>query len=187
MARTSYNIDTMANKPLSKKELIERLKAIAADDSPREDEVMSAMCYCPAVPPMQKTKCDICGSEICYMGWGDDKISDYVKGIASLGYDVKVETVCESCAKKLKEEIYPNMKPDDEDDIWITEINHLFFFRTSANEEYHRAIANDESQYRTLLAFLQNEKKYLGGFDTYIYLADEIDTIEFMTGIKIDA
>lgn len=176
----------MANKPLSKEELIERLKAIAADDSPRE-EAMSAMCYSPSMPPMQKTKCDICGSEICYFGWGDDKISDYVKGIASLGYDVKVETVCKSCAEKMKKEIYPNTKPDDVDDIWLSEINHIFFFRTSVDEEYHRAIANDESQYRTLLAFLQNEKKYYDEYHECNYLADEIDTIEFMTGIKIDA
>ena len=178
----------MANKPLSKEELVERLKTIAADDSPREDDGMIAMCYSVALT-MQKTKCDICGEEIIYSdAWpSDDKISDYVKGIASLGYDVKVKTVCESCAEKMKKEIYPNMKPDDVDDIWLSEINHLFFFRTSADEEYHRAIANDESQYRTLLAFLQNEKKYYNEYHECNYLADEIDTIEFMTGIKIDA
>lgn len=176
----------MEEKPLSKEELVERLKAIADDDSPREDDGMIAMCYSPSMPPIQKTKCDICGSEICYMGWGDDKISDYVKGIASLGYDVKVETVCESCAEKIKKEIYPNTKPDDVDDIWLSEINHIFFFRTSADEEYHRAIANDESQYRTLLAFLQNEKKYYNEYHECNYLADEIDTIKFMTGIKLD-
>ena len=50
------------NKPLSKEELINRLKAIAADNTPRIENP-GAMCYSPMVPSQEHFSCEICGGD----------------------------------------------------------------------------------------------------------------------------
>lgn len=182
----------MAKKPLSKDELIARLKAIASDDSPRIEN-FGAMCYSQMCPPEKHIGCDICGSDICYFDWSThDTILDLVAEIANLGYDVKIETVCKTCAEKIKKEVYPNMKSEDDEefdwekDIWLDSINHVFYFRTSSDAEYHRAIANYKDSYRALLALLQNNPMYSDSRDGSHYIADEIDVLEFMTGIQFN-
>lgn len=182
------------NKPLSKEELIERLKAIAADETPRVDNP-GAMCYSPIAPQTKHAKCSACGCDIQYYDYNDieDKpIKKLVKEIAHLGYDAKVSTICKTCAEKLKKELYPNMKSEDEDgfnwktDFRIDEINFVFYFRTSKETEYHRTIANSAYKYMALLTLLENERMYSGYYDESHYIADEIDTLEYMTGIKFN-
>lgn len=96
-----------------------------------------------------------------------ERIKSVVREMAKLGYDVKVETVCRSCAESLKAELHPN-----EPDYWtaykegkkyhvsVCDINFLFSFRTSPDVEYHRAIANNEDYYVSLLSLLKNSPMY---------------------------
>jgi hypothetical protein len=180
------------NKPLSKEELIERLKAIATDDTPRIENP-GAMCYSPMMPKHKKRGCDICGISILYFDYvASDSIFKTVREIRRLGYDVKVEAICKTCAEKLKKELYPNMKSiEDEDfdwekDISLHDINFVFYFRITPDADYHRAISNRVYQYTALLTLLQNEPMYSGNYDESHYIADEIDSLEFMTGIKFN-
>ena len=167
----------MANKSLSKEELLARLKAIASDNSPRIEN-FGAMCYSQMSPPEKHFKCDVCGTDTSYSDWNN--------------HDVKVETVCESCAEKVKKEVYPDMKSPNDDgfdwdkDIWLSDINHIFYFKTTSDTEYHRAIANYWSPYKALLTLFQNKPMYYDSYDASHYIADEIETLEFMTGIKFD-
>jgi hypothetical protein len=100
--------------------------------------------------------------------------------------------MCSSCAEKVKKELYPTMKSYGEEgfdrnkDIYIFDINHIFYFRFPNATECHRAIANREYQYEALLTLMRNERMYLNDFGRSHYIADEIDTLEFMTGIKFD-
>jgi len=182
------------NKPLSKEELIKRLKAIAADNTPRIENP-GAMCYSPMVPSQEHFSCEICGGDCVSVVFSRDShtlILDYVKEMSDLGYDVKVETVCRNCAEKIKKELYPNMKSEDDrdfdwkTDIQLNSINHIFYFRTSPDTEYHRAIANDNNQYKALVTLMLDMPMYGGDYDESHYVADEIDTLEFMTGIKFN-
>ena len=94
--------------------------------------------------------------------------------------------------EKVKKEVYPEMKSPDDDgfdwdkDIWLSDINHIFYFKTTSDTEYHRAIANYWSPYKALLTLFQNKPMYYDGYDASHYIADEIETLEFMTGIKFD-
>lgn len=180
--------------PLNKEELVERLKAIAADETPRIDNP-GAMCYSPIAPQTKHSKCNACGCDIHYYDFHDSEdkpIKKLVKEIAQLGYDVKVSTFCKTCAEKLKKELYPNKKSESEDgfnwetDVRIDEINYVFYFRTSADMEYHRAIANSSYKFMALLTLFQNKPMYSGNYDESHYIADEVDTLEFMTGIKFN-
>lgn len=183
-------------KTLTKEELIARLKAIASDETPRE-EIFGAMCYCPSSHSEERhIHCDICDRDMLYeVGFGGDhheNILYQVKRIVDLGYDAKVETICKSCADKLKKKLYPDMKSygdegfDWEKDIVLTDVNHVFYFRLSADEEYHQTIAEDLYKYEALISLLENKPMYYDYFDNNHYIADEIDTFEFMTGIKFD-
>lgn len=182
----------MAKKKLSKEELLARLKAIASDDSPRVEK-FGAMCYSQMSPPEKHLKCDVCGADTSYCDWNNhETILELVNDMAKLGYDVKVETVCESCAEKVKKEVYPDMKSPGDDnfdwdkDIWLSDINHIFYFKTTSDIEYHRAIANYKNPYKALLTLFQNKPMYYDSYDASHYIADEIETLEFMTGIKFD-
>ena len=199
--RIDFDIDSFTNeinktlmekKAKTKEELIERLKAIAADGTPRVRHE-GAMCYSMAAPPEKHQKCDSCGIDICYYDWNrHDNIVELVQEMAKLGYDVKVEHVCMSCGKKLKKEIYPNMKLEDDEgfdwdkDIRISELNHVFYFRISSEEKYHRAIANSVEQYKSVLCLFQNKAEYQGGFGRNHFIDEELDTLEFMTGIHFE-
>ena len=171
-----------SKKHLSKEELVERLKAIAADETPRV-ESRGAMCYSPSIPKELHIKCQNCGCDITYDSFNDHRaIMACVNEISRLGYDAKLKTICNSCAETLKKELYLDKK----EDIWLDVINHVFCFRTSENEEYHRVIANDFYQYQALLTLLQNKPMYYGDYDESHYIADEIETLEFMTGIQFN-
>jgi len=185
-------IVTMEKTPLSKEELVARLKAIASDDSPRVMN-LGAMCYSQMAPPEMHFKCDVCGVDTSYRDWNNhETILELVSEMAKMGYDVRVETVCKSCAEKIKKEVYPNMKSpghgdfDRHKDIWLLDINHIFYFRAIGDTEYHRAIANFNDSYRALLALLKDKRKYSDSRDKSHYIADEFDLLEFMTGIKFD-
>ena len=170
-------------KPLSREELIARLRAISADGTPREQH-MGAMCYS-IVMPERSALCDICKKEFTYYEWGVRKrIESDVRKMANLGYDVKVEIVCSSCAEALKAELHPN-EPDFPT-VSIRDINFLLSFRTSPDEEYHRAIANIVDYYSSLLSLLKNSPMYFNRFDRNYYIADEKDVLRFMTGIDFD-
>lgn len=188
-------MDNNSKKPLSKEELIARLKAIASDETPREEN-HGAMCYSPArfkLTPLRLFGCDACGHVELLREWNNTKIiKKIIKGMTKLGYDAKVKAVCKSCAVRIKKELYPNSKSNGEEgfnymkDIWIDDINHIFYFRLSKDSEYHRAIANSVCQYEALLTLMKNERMYFNRFHNSRYIADEIDTLEFMTGIKFD-
>lgn len=184
---------TLDMKSLSKEELVARLRAIAADETPREEHY-GAMCYSQMAPPTKKAKCDLCKQEFTYSGWNEgERIKSVVREMAKLGYDVKVETVCRSCAESLKAELHPN-----EPDYWtaykegkkyhvsVCDINFLFSFRTSPDVEYHRAIANNEDYYVSLLSLLKNSPMYFDSYDRNYYIADEKDVLQFMTGIDFN-
>lgn len=181
----------MEQRPLSKDELIARLKAMAADETPKE-RCRGAMCYSIMEPPEKHLICDMCGKDVAYHSWHHEKVIEIVNEMKELGYDVKVETVCETCAEKLKAELYPNMKKpgdkgyDEFKDIYIFDINHIFFFRTSSDEDYHRAIAYHPSDYKPLLCLMQNKPKYFSSQMRSHFVDEEVETLEFMTGIKFD-
>lgn len=179
-------------KPLSKEELIARLKAIASDETPRVYD-RGAMCYCPAPPPLKLFICDACGHIALLREWNYTKeIKKVIKEMTELGYDAKVEAVCKSCAERIKNELYPNSKSngeegfDYEEGFWIGEINHIFYFRLSEDTEYHRALENSIEHYDALLALMENRRIHSDGFGGNLYIADEIDTLEYMTGIKFN-
>ena len=182
-------MNNTSKTPLTKEELVERLKAIATDDTPRIEHP-GAMCYCPLLPTYKHTKCDDCGCDIIYDEFDDTRIKKTVQEIAQLGYDVKLTTLCKACAEKLKNELFPNMKSRGEEDydwkndVYIEKTNYVFYFRTTADVEYHRAISNNIYQYKALLTLMHNEPMYGGIYDESHYLADETDTLEYMTGIK---
>ena len=181
----------MEKKPLSKEELVQRLKVMAADETPKVRH-MGAMCYSIMEPPEKHFKCEMCGKEYSYHSWNHDSIIEIVDEMKKLGYDVKVETVCKTCAEKLKNELYPDMKkPGDEGydefkDLWIFDINHIFYFRTSSKDEYHRAIAHHPSDYKPLLSLMQNKSSFFSSQGRSCFVDEEVENLEFMTGIKFD-
>lgn len=180
--------------PLSKEELISRLQAIAADETPREEH-FGAMCYSQMAPPEKHTKCERCGSSFTFHDWSRrEQIQSLVKQIKRLGYDVNLQVICRDCANKLKEELYKD-SPDIADGlfgqegkitVWIGDINFLFSFRTASTEPYHLAIANHINEYSSLLALLKNNRMYLDSYDSSHYIADEKHVLKFMTGINFD-
>ncbi len=181
----------MAKKPLSKEELVARLKAMAADDAPKVRH-MGAMCYSIIEPPEKHLICDMCGNIVRYHSWNHERVIEIVDEMKKLGYDAKVETVCENCAQKLKDELYPDMKKPGDDgydefkDILIFDINHIFYFRTSPDEDYHRAIAYHPGEYKPLLSLMQNNSSYFSDQMRSKFVDEEIEALEFMTGIKFD-
>jgi len=186
------NTNNMAKKPLSKEELVARLKAIAADETPKVRH-QGAMCYSVMEPPEKHSKCELCGNDISYHDWDNhESIIKMVNEMIELGYDVKVVTVCKKCAEIIKKELYPNMKSQDEDgfdhfkDIWLSDINEIFYFRTSSDTEYHRAIANHQYKYKPLLCLMQNKPHYFSSQMRSHFVDEEVETLEFMTGIKFD-
>lgn len=182
----------MPNTTLSRAELIARLKEIAADETPKVRH-MGAMCYSEAYFPSLICTCENCGNDFSYRD--DDShnnILQIVEEIRQLGYDAMVATICRQCATALKEDIYVKgkvfcgKKRNAYNEIYIRNINHLFFFRLDENEEYHRAIANTERHYQALLSLLQNKPMYLDYYDQSYYISEEIDTLRFMTGINFN-
>ncbi len=176
---------------LSKEELTERLKAIAKEEPPAQ-RIMGAMCYSTIPAPDVKIICDRCGKTFMNRSWDRDSIADIVKKIARLGYDAKLELLCSECCEKVANELYGNQDKydefDDNNSIFIPRGNgtYLFYFRTNENESYHRALANNISYYKAVLAFLDGKSSYRDSFDAYNYLVEEINVLEFMTGLKAE-
>lgn len=181
-------------KGLSKDELIARLKEISADNSKRNEIDMGAMCYSPAALPIEHAECEICGADIAYENWhGEhDEIYKTIRKIVALGYDAKVKICCMKCAEQLAEEFYPEYEilSDDNHDYYnspnLGKINYLFSFKPKDEDKYHSCIANDEVQYKSLLALLENRTTYTDYYDSLRFVADEKDLLEYMTGINFD-
>ncbi len=51
----------------SREELIKRLREIANEEIKVENNKLSAMCYCPAVPPTLTFECEECKKEMKYV------------------------------------------------------------------------------------------------------------------------
>lgn len=186
--------------PLSKEELVARLKALAADGTPKVEN-FGAMCYSQMSPPQKKESCQMCGKEFTYSDWHDkDNICELVKKMKEKGYDVKVDIMCHDCAEKMIKQLHPDClfsNPDQEDDdntdcftvvndIWPTDINFLFSFRPSDAEQYHQVIANYPVLYRSLYSLMENKRRYSDDHDASHYIEDETDILQFMTGIIFD-
>lgn len=183
----------MPNKPLSRNELVERLKAIANEDVPKMGRLI-ALCYEMSSPfTTKRAVCDVCRSEILYSEWDTaSEVVKVVRKIRNLGYDAKVEVICKKCAEEIKMELNPLAKSiDDKEwdmfkDFWIRDLNFLFYFRLSEQEDYHRVIVSMYSDFGALLALLENKPLFTDSRNKVYYLADEIDVIEFMTGLKLN-
>lgn len=180
------------NKPLSKEELVARLKVIASDDTPRIRN-FGAMCYMRGSAPEKHTNCDGCNNDIEYSDYNThDTILEMVRKMKILGYDVKVQTLCENCAEKLYKEADPESKIVLDEgfvfskDIFFHDINHIFYFKASGDTDYHKVITNNADKYQTLLTFLQNKVMYDDDDDYSHYIAEEKEILELMTGIKFD-
>ncbi len=180
----------MEKKALTKEELIARLKEIAADSVDRNEIFMVAMCYDTVAPPIVHAKCEICGADITYRDWYSKEASivNTVKDIAALGYDAKVEICCEECALRLAKELNLRDKSilGSDGDYLLNPINYLFSFKPKDGEQYHLCIANDEDQYNSLYSLLTKKATYKDYRNAEHYIADEKDTLEYMTGINFD-
>ncbi len=188
----------MKKKPLTKEELIARLKAIPADtERVEKKEEIVAMCY--SVFPRyieRHVNCEICGADIEYsvLEWDKDSKAKYirkvVKQISQLGYEASVQLCCEKCARQFIDTYQANEKPKcvaEFDLLSVThcnKINFLFSFKTKDSDTYRKCIANDSSQYDLLYRFLCNK----AGFDDVLALLfpDAKDILRYMTGIKFD-
>lgn len=180
-------------KPTTK-DLIQRLKELAKEKLPIERNV-GAMCYSRMAPPQRKCKCKHCGKRITYSSWDGNSIKDEVKEMAKLGFDTKVEILCDDCFKKTLMELYSQYNPDNfvftvkfEDDKEIilcpSDRNFLFYFRTDKDEPYHRVLANESFNYELLLHFLKGDSHFLDEFDEDVFIKEYLYVIEYMTGIK---
>jgi hypothetical protein len=188
-------------KPLSKEELVARLKALAADPTPKEENY-GAMCYSQMSPPQKQETCQLCGKEFVYRSWHKkEDISELVEKMKKKGYDVKLDVLCLECGEEMVKKIHPNClysrhdsENDNEDidddnienDIWPTDINFLFSFRTNNDVPYHQVIANYTNLYRTLYTLMENKRMYNDSHDASHYIDEETETLQFMTGINFD-
>lgn len=184
----------MAKKVLAKEELMARLKDLSATTI--RQEIMGAMCYSPTVPPYEHTKCEICGADIAYMNWDDERgtICKMVRNIVRLGYDAKVKMCCMKCTEMLAKDLHLNLdnetQPDDDCSYDATPnlegINYLFSFKPKDGDKYHVCIANSVDQYKSLYSLLCNKESYRDYYDRVHYVADEKDVLKYMTGIDFD-
>ena len=180
-------------KPHTNEELIQRLKEIAAEEVPLEKRSgWNAMCYRMAIHPDMTGICDMCNKTFTYFAMGNENaIPETVNEIVELGYDAKVQVLCEECAQNIKDELYPNtgdeLVLDDKNKIYLScsDRNFLFYFRAKSEEPYHRALIGARYDYKLVLAFLEGKSSYRYHGKEYL-LKDYIKTIEFMTGLKID-
>lgn len=135
--------------------------------------------------------CDNCGAEITELERGEKAIRNMVSRMSELGYDVKVEHLCEECCNKVKEQLYPGtderIEKNEEKKIYVEvhDSNHLFYFRTDSTQPYHIALANPIYYYDPVLAFLEGKSSYSYHGKQH-FLAEEIHLLEYMTGLKTD-
>lgn len=167
----------------SREELIKRLKEIANEEIKIENNGISAMCYCPAIPPTLTFKCEECNTKMEYSMYEYKYkwMHKTIKEIRNLGYDAKIKVLCSDCLIK-----------EIESGEYICNSNNFgnwrplfcFYFRTNKNEKYHLAESNDSSDYDIVLKFLKDKRKW-EKFDRTVLLKDRIYTIEQMTGLKL--
>lgn len=167
----------------NREELIKRLKEIANEEIKIENNGISAMCYCPAIPPTLTFKCEECNKEMKDTMYESDYKWMYktIKEIRNLGYDAKIKVLCSDCLIK-----------EIESGEYICNSNNFgnwrplfcFYFRTNKNEKYHLAESNNSSDYDIVLKFLKDKRKW-EKFDRTVLLKDRIYTIEQMTGLKL--
>lgn len=150
-----------------------RLKELA--ELPWRTNRLIAMCYSSAyILKTVKYTCPHCGKTTKV----DDykiknllKIEKLFKEIEAEGYDVVLDRreFCSKCSRRNKVE-YPEV---------------IFKIRFSEKGEYHIVKSNNQSDYITLLAFLQDRKSYTSNRGEK-YLPEEIDVIQKMTGLGRD-
>ena len=159
--------------PPSEEELERQLKELTSNIK-EMNRIISAMCYCPAPKPPNRINCELCRIEILLHSWEDrrEDIKQIIGEIKALGYDTKIEFVCEDCAKKIA-------AIQKEQHILKSELFYIFYFKTKDQKGYHIAESDSVSDYKCVLEFLKN--KAVEKMDHY----DKM-TIEKMTGITID-
>lgn len=183
----------MMEKQFTREELSERLKELANDET-RIPIHRGAMCYEPAMPCLQKTRCSHCGKRFKFYDYdGFDSYENYLlEQIRGLGYDAYIESWCPSCAAKEglisgeeAEETLNEVRMADEERYVPDYVGRcvMFFFRLKGEEKYHRALLRDHNDLKALCAFLRQEKSYEGDFGRTVPLRDRIDMIQELTGI----
>lgn len=167
----------------NREELIKRLREIANEEIKVENNELSAMCYCPVIPPTLTFKCEECNTKMEYSMYESNYkwMHKTIKEIRKLGYDAKIKVLCSDCLIK-----------EIESGEYICNSNNFgnwrplfcFYFRTNKNEKYHLAESNDSSDYDIVLKFLKDKRKW-EKFDRTVLLKDRIYTIKQMTGLKL--
>ncbi|MBQ2397042.1 MAG: hypothetical protein II304_08435 [Bacteroidales bacterium] len=167
----------------NREELIKRLREIANEEIKIENNGISAMCYCPAIPPTLTVKCEECNTKMEYDMYEFEYkcMCETIEEIRKLGYDAKIKVLCSDCLIK-----------EIESGEYICNSNNFgnwrplfcFYFRTNKNEKYHLAESDNSSDYDIVLKFLKDKRKW-EEFDRTVLLKDRIYTIEQMTGLKL--
>ena len=184
-------------QPLSKEELIQRLKVLSEIDPKSLPPEMTAMCYCPSAPPYDppsikiKLTCQHCKKKYPFdcnhlyrFLFGKPlfkRISLIVKQINELGYDCHTEMWCKECIGNAGIKDKFGEYPLSGGNLLL-----VFFFKTEGQEEYHKAISDNDYDYRVVLAFLKNEPTFKDDYRCIQHTINHIDTIQYMTGIKTD-
>ncbi|MBQ6956268.1 MAG: hypothetical protein IJP80_06615, partial [Bacteroidales bacterium] len=157
----------MMEKQFTREELSERLKELANDETNFPIH-RGAMCYEPAMPCLQKTRCSHCGKRFRFSGYdGFESYENYLlEQIRALGYDAYIESWCPNCAAKegylSSDELgeMTNEVQSMEDDGFVADCVGrcvMFFFRLKGEEKYHRALLRDHNDLKALCAFLRQE------------------------------
>ena len=155
MAKKSFSEEEQECDSLpeeEKEELKEKLETLSEGD---ESEFIRdiAMCYCPL--PMREVHCESCGKmfeESEYDFENFSSIKHLVDKIKDLGYDVKVERVCRSCAaqKGIMTDCYGN--PLEKNRLY-----DVFYFKTNGQDQYHIVESSNSNDYDILYRFLRTK------------------------------
>ena len=91
----------------SREELIKRLREIANEEIKVENNKLSAMCYCPALAPTIRFKCEECYTKMEYnmYEYKYKCMCETIEEIRNLGYDAKIKVLCSDCLIKAKKVI----------------------------------------------------------------------------------
>ena len=172
----------------SKDELKSRLTEIAK--CPTEYFIFDgAMCYSRRFPNIEATiehKCATCGTVYKYKSYTfgereaadrysdeESKIDQYIKEIKRLGYDVKVDHMCENC--------YEKKYGKNEKGVSINVLN----FRHSGELDAVISIVNSLDCY-ILAEFLKGNNAFKGSQDQTIWINKYRSIVERIIGIKIE-
>ena len=184
-------------KHLTRKELIERLRTIANDEI-EITERMGAMCYSPKMPFQNfklNEKCEYCGNEAMVWDLPDKwEIRKKVQVIKELGYDAKLEILCSGCLAKLKtrgkpfglfQRLFCRLL------FYISSHrinyqNYVFLFKTKEQKNYNITVAKDIEAFDAVIAFLKNEKIFIGKYGEKRLVKEKLHIIKMMTGISIN-